>query len=99
MSYSDTRFFTNTPDTTLENRFISVLKDVKYFDVLVGYFRTSGFARLYKQLETVDKMRLLIGLDTDKKTFELYSDAIHNKKQQELDFFTHERCRQGSSPK
>jgi superfamily II DNA/RNA helicase len=91
---SDLRFFTNTPDTNLENRFVSVLKDVKYFDVLVGYFRTSGFARLYKQLETVDKMRLLIGLDTDKKTFELYSDAIHNKKQQEIDFFTHERCRQ-----
>jgi hypothetical protein len=45
---TDLTFFTNTPGQTLLNRFKSTLKDTKFFDVLVGYFRSSGFYQLYE---------------------------------------------------
>jgi len=48
---TDLTFFTNEPDANLLDRFIQTLKDVKYFDILVGYFRSSGFFRLYKSFE------------------------------------------------
>ena len=44
---TDLTFFTNEPNSTLLDRFIKILKDVKYFDILVGHFRSSGFFRLY----------------------------------------------------
>ena len=47
---TDTTFFTNDESSTLLDRFKSTLKDVEKFDVLVGYFRTSGFYHLYKEL-------------------------------------------------
>ena len=47
---NDLTFFTNEPDATLSDRFYSLLKSVKYFDVLVGYFRSSGFLELTKLL-------------------------------------------------
>ncbi|MBT9131543.1 MAG: hypothetical protein DDT33_00031 [Firmicutes bacterium] len=36
---TDQTFFTNEPGSTLLDRFGKTLKDVQYFDVLVGYFR------------------------------------------------------------
>ena len=39
----DNKFFTNEEGSTLLDRFNATLKDVQYFDVIVGYFRTSGF--------------------------------------------------------
>jgi hypothetical protein len=68
---TDLKFFTNEADATLYDRFVKVLKDVRYFDVLVGYFRTSGFRRLYESLQTVEKARFLVGLTLDKQAFEL----------------------------
>ena len=41
-------FFTNEPDATLLDRFKTTLTQVEYFDVLVGYFRSSGFHLLLK---------------------------------------------------
>jgi hypothetical protein len=38
--------FTNEPGSTLLERFRRTLKDVRYFDILVGFFRTSGFFNL-----------------------------------------------------
>ena len=35
---TDTTFFTNEPGFTLLDRFKRTLKDVRYFDILVGYF-------------------------------------------------------------
>ena len=40
---TDLTFFTNEPNTNLLDRFIKTLKDVKYFDILVGYFRSADF--------------------------------------------------------
>ena len=72
---TDLTFFTNEPESTLLDRFITILKDVKYFDILVGYFRSSGFFRLYKSFENIEKIRILVGLILDKKTFQIIETA------------------------
>ena len=40
---TDLTFFTNEYGSSILNRFKATLKDTQLFDVLVGYFRTSGF--------------------------------------------------------
>ena len=45
---NDLKFFTNEPERDLYSRFCNILKGhTQYFDILVGYFRTSGFFKLY----------------------------------------------------
>lgn len=87
---NDLTFFTNEPDSTLLDRFISTLKDTQYFDILVGYFRTSGFYRLYESFEPIEKIRILVGLDTDKKTIEIIEEA----NQTSIDFETNLNTRE-----
>ena len=62
MSTSDLTFITNENGQTLLERFKILIKDTRLFDVLVGYFYTSGFYSLYKSLETTEKLRILIGI-------------------------------------
>ena len=78
---TDLTFFTNEPENKLIDRFKSSLKDVQYFDILVGYFRTSGFFQLYESFENIDKIRILVGLNIDKQTF----DIIETSKQNEIE--------------
>jgi len=80
---TDLTFFTNEPDHTLWDRFVQVLKNVKYFDILVGYFRSSGFFRLYRSFENIEKIRILIGLGIDRQAFEII-DAVRTN-----DFASH----------
>lgn len=68
---TDLTFFTNEPDATLLHRFRKTFADVQYLDILVGYFRTSGFHLLYDALEDIEKIRILVGLSVDRKAFEL----------------------------
>ena len=82
---SDLTFFTNEDGQKLEDRFKRTLKDVQYFDILVGYFRTSGFYRLYQDFENIDKIRILVGLNADKKAV----DIIQTTKQIQLGFESH----------
>jgi len=42
----DLTFFTNDEKGSLLDRFKRVLKNTKYFDILVGYFRASGYLHL-----------------------------------------------------
>ena len=51
---TDTTFFTNEKESSLLDRFKKTLQHVDKFDVLVGYFRTSGFYLLYKELEKLE---------------------------------------------
>lgn len=75
-TYTDSTFFTNeTPEKTLSNRFKSLLPTTKEFDVLVGYFFSSGFYRIYKSLENVEEIRILIGISTDYKTYSLMEES------------------------
>jgi len=48
---TDLTFITNEPNRNLLDRFKVLIKDTELFDVLVGYFFTSGFYALYKSLE------------------------------------------------
>ena len=64
MTQTDLKFFTNEPDRDLYTRFSKILQsNTQFFDVLVGYFRTSGFFRLYPAMEAVEKIRILVGLN------------------------------------
>ena len=52
MVHNDLKFFTNEPERDLYTRFATILKsNTQFFDVLVGYFRASGFLKLYYFLE------------------------------------------------
>jgi len=72
---NDTRFITNEKDKKLLDRFVTLIKDTRYFDCLVGYFYTSGFYSLYKSLERTEKIRVLIGISTNKQTFNLIQES------------------------
>ncbi len=87
---TDLTFFTNEPGATLLDRFKRTLKDVQYFDVLVGYFRTSGFYQLSDALESVDHIRILVGLTVDQKAFAGIEIA---QAQMNLDFESHKRTK------
>ena len=89
MTGTDNRFFTNEPGASLLDRFKRTLKDVEFFDALVGYFQTSGFSQLYEDFEQIEKIRILVGLGIDKQAFEIIDDA---KYQMKFDF-THKETR------
>ncbi|MDO8127099.1 MAG: helicase-related protein, partial [Candidatus Brocadiales bacterium] len=72
---SDLTFITNERDTNLLERFKVLIKDTRLFDILVGYFYTSGFHALYKSLEGTEKVRILIGISTNRETIELIQKA------------------------
>lgn len=81
MIQNDLKFFTNEPERDLYTRFATILKsNTQFFDVLVGYFRSSGFFKLYEALELVEKIRILVGLSVDKFTVKIIDQA----KQEEI---------------
>ena len=61
----DLTFITNEKNQNLANRFKTLIKETQFFDVLVGYFYTSGFYEIYKSLERTDQIRILIGINTN----------------------------------
>lgn len=74
--HNDLTFFTNEPERNLYDRFNKILNShTQFFDVLVGYFRTSGFYLLYPAMEDVEKIRVLVGLNVDYRTIELINEA------------------------
>lgn len=76
---TDITFITNEQDRSLLERFKVLIKDTQFFDVLVGYFYTSGFHALYKSLEKSEKIRILIGISTDRKTYDLIEGSREPK--------------------
>ncbi len=71
----DLTFITNEEGNKLSDRFNTLIKNTKFFDCLVGYFYKSGFHQIYKSLEGVDKIRILIGISTNKQTYELIKQS------------------------
>lgn len=59
------KFLTNQGENTLSRRLEKILPLTQDFDCLVGYFFISGFFRLYPALESVKKVRILIGLKNE----------------------------------
>ena len=86
MTTTDLTFFTNEEGASLLDRFKATLKGVQYFDVLVGYFRTSGFYLLYDALEDVEKIRILVGLNVDREAFEIIDTYAGEVQQLSIDF-------------
>jgi len=63
-----TKFFNNT-DTPLIDKFSGIAKSMAGFDLfhaVVGYFRSSGYFKLRKELENVSEIRILVGINIDK---------------------------------
>jgi len=77
---TDLTFFTNKDGQGLLDRFKATLTDTKLFDVLVGYFRSSGFYQLYQSIESIEKTRILVGLGVDEESYrainEFYSQTV-----------------------
>jgi hypothetical protein len=74
----DLTFITNE-DSNLKDRFRSLIKDTEFFDVLVGYFYTSGFYEIYKELEETEKIRILIGISTNPETYKVLERVRSHK--------------------
>ncbi len=86
---TDLTFFTNEPDATLLDRFRKTFAHVQYLDILVGYFRTSGFHMLYDAMQGVEKIRILIGLSVDRQAFEIIDTFQTEVQQMELGLLSH----------
>lgn len=69
-NFTDLTFFTNEENQTLLDRFKTTLSDTRLFDVLVGYFRSSGFYQLYPSIEPIAKTRILVGLGIDENSYQ-----------------------------
>lgn len=84
---SDLTFITNEAGKNLRDRFGILLgEDTRFFDCLVGYFFISGFHRLHPALTKTEKIRILVGIKTDRATYELIQSA---KEQQEFILESH----------
>ena len=91
MNNFDLTFFTNEEGSTLLNRFERILKGVKTLDILVGYFRASGFNLMEQPLGKCEKIRILVGIDTDKEVNDWFQQA---KQQISIDFETDEKTQE-----
>src|SRR3989337_188606 len=89
---SDLTFITNEADHNLRARFEVLIRDTKFFDCLVGYFYTSGFHTIYKSLQSTEKIRILIGINTNKETFDRIQEA--NQNWQQSFHFSHSETKQ-----
>lgn len=85
INMGDLTFITNEENQNLKQRFEVLIKDTRFFDCLVGYFYSSGFHAVYKSLENTERIRILIGINMDKRILELTEDAA-KEEQQSFDF-------------
>jgi len=74
-------FITNEKNKKLLDRFKVLIKNTQFFDVLVGYFYTSGFHALYKSLEKTKKIRILIGISTDRQVVDFVQESKNTNQQ------------------
>ena len=88
----DLTFITNEEGKSLLDRFTTLIKDTCFFDCLVGYFYASGFYSLYKSLEKTDKIRVLIGINTDRSTFDMIQKS--RKEIQQKLLFSHKETKE-----
>jgi superfamily II DNA or RNA helicase len=95
LAMNDSRIFTNAPGNTLLARFKSVLADdVQFLDILVGYFRFSGFNQLYESLDKTDTIRVLVGLNIDSQSY-TFIDQINDEQAaaKQFSMLSHEETR------
>ena len=73
-----TNFFTNEKENTLLEKIEGVFKykKVHFFDALVGYFRASGYFRIRKFIQQTPKIRILVGINVDKLTYQANQQGL-----------------------
>ncbi|MEO2068655.1 MAG: SNF2-related protein [Desulfurobacteriaceae bacterium] len=74
-SVNDLTFFTNEEGRKLIDRFKAVLRDTRELDIIVGYFYLSGLYQLHEELEKVDKIRIIVGMQVGRGVFNLLEKA------------------------
>lgn len=89
---SNLSFITNEENQNLKERFRSLIKDTLFFDCLVGYFYSSGFYSIYPALDNTDKIRILIGIGTNRQTFDMLEQA--NRQPESMNDFSHAETKQ-----
>lgn len=63
---TDTHFITNKEGVTLGKRIKDILThDTEFLKVIVGYFYSTGFYKIYKDLENLSKVKILVGMGID----------------------------------
>ena len=82
-------FTTNQGDNTLKNKLLDISKDIniKHLDIVVAFFRMSGFDQI-KELFENKTIRLLIGINTEKKVktaIDIFSDNLVETIQKQID--------------
>lgn len=87
-----TKFFTNQDNNSLLKKFEGVftnIDSIRYFDALVGYFRTSGYFKVRAFLDKIPKIRILVGINVD-QLIKKYHDKgqlyIDNPEETKADF-------------
>ena len=73
------KFFTNRENNTLFEKFEGVLEhrpDLTNFDILVGFFRSSGYFKVQPLLSNISQVRVLVGIDTDKLTADYVAKGV-----------------------
>ena len=66
---SNSHIFTNRDGNTLMKEFEGVLQhnpQIRNLDAVVGFLRASGYLSLRPFLDSINKVRVLIGIDVDK---------------------------------
>lgn len=87
-----TNFFTNEKENTLLEKIEGVFKyrKVYFFDALVGYFRASGYFRIRKFIQQTPHIRILVGINVDKLTYQANQQGLlftPNSEQSQEEFF------------
>ncbi len=87
-----TNFFTNEKENTLLEKIEGVFKykKVHFFDALVGYFRASGYFRIRKFIQQTPQIRILVGINVDKLTYQANQQGLlfnPNSEQSQEEFF------------
>jgi superfamily II DNA/RNA helicase len=91
---TDRTFITNEDGQSLHERFRVLLgNNTRHFDCLVGYFFISGFYKLYPALTKTEKIRILVGIKTDRATYNL----IQEGKQQEFILESHAQAKDAAT--
>lgn len=74
----NTKFFTNTEDKTVFQKFKGILenmKDIYAFHAVVGYFRSSGYFALQDYLKEITDIKILVGINVD----EMFAESQRKK--------------------
>lgn len=72
------KFFNNSPQNTLFEKFKGIaegMSDFHSFLAVVGFFRSSGYFKLRKELSNVNEIKILVGINVD-SIFRKHNQAL-----------------------